>query len=140
MIENRSQIINRNDKSLIISFTATERVFFSCWLYDKNIENILICNRRNWILLIFFFFFLQVFNGFIYTLFSQYVISFVSFLFFSFFFQSDLRRHQQGEGHIQVLSDRCDVDPRPVQSDTTSGHLYIGSPTVLPLHYHYNIG
>lgn len=52
----------------------------------------------------------------------------------------DLRRHQQGKGYIQVLIDRRDVDPRPVQPNTTRGHLHIGSPTVLPLHYHYNIG
>lgn len=90
-------------------------------------------------MLLIFFFFSQDFQRIYSHFYFLNVISFVSFSFF-FFPQSDLRRHQQGEGHIQVLSDRCDVDPRPVQSDTTSGHLYIGSPTVLPLHYHYNIG
>lgn len=53
---------------------------------------------------------------------------------------ADLRRHQQGKGHIQVLSDERDVDPRPVQPNTTCGHLHIGSPALLSLHHHYDIG
>lgn len=53
---------------------------------------------------------------------------------------TDLCRHQQGKGYIQILGDGRTLDPRPVQPDTTGGYLHIGPPVVFVIHHHDDIG
>lgn len=51
---------------------------------------------------------------------------------------SDFHRHQQGEGHIQVLGGGLDVVPVPLLPGPAGRHPRVSSPPLLPHHHrHY---
>ena len=51
---------------------------------------------------------------------------------------SDFHRHQQGEGHLQVLGGGLDVVPVPLLPGPAGRHPRVSSPPVLPHHHrHY---